>query len=103
MTNNTTRVWIDYRIYSLRRFTAATQVTIKMSTLALVVSRIRLTELHCADVSLRELTHALIPETDWRRLTPKADGRGLTRALCCLPYITLGPHDGKPGRPTVGC
>jgi hypothetical protein len=53
VTNNTTRVRIGYRIYSLWRFTAATQATITMSTLALLASQIPLTELHCADVSLR--------------------------------------------------
>jgi hypothetical protein len=35
---------------------AATQVTITETTIALVASRIPLTELHCADVSLRGLT-----------------------------------------------
>jgi hypothetical protein len=35
---NDTRVRIGYRIYSLWRFTAATQVTITMSTIALVAS-----------------------------------------------------------------
>jgi hypothetical protein len=63
-------------------------VTITETTIALVASRIPLTELHCADVSLRGLTHTLIPETDWRRLTPKADGRRLT--LCIVfPSLTL--------------
>jgi hypothetical protein len=36
--------------------TAAIQVTITETTIALVASRIALTELHCADVSLRGLT-----------------------------------------------
>jgi hypothetical protein len=36
VTNNKMSVRIGYRIYSLRRFTAATQVTITMSTIALV-------------------------------------------------------------------
>jgi hypothetical protein len=57
--------------------TTATQVIITMSTIALVAPWIPLTELYCADVSLRGLTHALIPETDWHRLTPKADRRRL--------------------------
>jgi hypothetical protein len=110
VTNNSARVRIGYRIYSLWRFAAATQVAISANTLALVASQIMLMELHCADVSLRghcdncilltpatnwrRLTHALIPETDWCRLT---------RALRCLPYITLGRPDRKLGRPTVGC
>jgi hypothetical protein len=119
--NNCTWIRIGYRIYSLWRLQLH-MVTITVSTTALVASRIPLTELHCADVSLRVLTHALTPktnwrrlipktdwrrltsETDWRRLTPKADGRGLTNsALCCLLYITLGRPDRKPGLPTVGC
>jgi hypothetical protein len=56
VTNNTTRVRIGYRIYSLWRVTAATQVTITVITIALVASQIQLTELYCADVSLRRLT-----------------------------------------------
>jgi hypothetical protein len=56
VTNNTTRVRIGYRIYSLWRFTAATQVTITMNTIALSASQIPLTELHWTDVSLRGLT-----------------------------------------------
>jgi hypothetical protein len=47
VTYNSTRVRIGYRIYSLRRFTAATQVTITMITLALLAS-------HC-EGSLRGL------------------------------------------------
>jgi hypothetical protein len=78
-------------------------VTIIANTLALVASQSLLMELHCAHVSLRGLTHALILETDWRRLTPKTNWRRLTRVLCCLPYTTLGQPDRKPGRPTVGC
>jgi hypothetical protein len=35
-------------------------------------------------------------KTNWRRLR-------LTRALCCLPYITLGRPVRKPGGHTVGC
>jgi hypothetical protein len=62
------------------------QRTITRITIALVASRIPLTELHCAIVSLRGLTHALIPETDWRRLTPKADGRGL-KLISLLPSL----------------
>jgi hypothetical protein len=72
VTNNTMKVRIGYRIHSLWRLQLQ-MVTITMSTRALVASRISLTELHCADVSLRGLTHALIPEPDWRRLIPKAD------------------------------
>jgi hypothetical protein len=59
VTNNTTRVRIGYRIYSLWRLqlqTAATQVTITVYTKALLASQIPLTELYCADVSLRGLT-----------------------------------------------
>jgi hypothetical protein len=48
VTNNTTRVRIGYRIYSLWRFTAATQITITVSTIALVASHF--------DDSLRALT-----------------------------------------------
>jgi hypothetical protein len=48
VTNNTTRVRNVYRIYSLWRFTAATQLTITVSTIALVASR--------CDDSLRALT-----------------------------------------------
>jgi hypothetical protein len=56
VTNNSTRVRIGYRIYSLWRFTAATKVTITMNTIALVASQIALTELYCTDVSLPGLT-----------------------------------------------
>jgi hypothetical protein len=38
VTDNTTRVRIGYEIYSLWRFPDATQVTITMSTIALVDS-----------------------------------------------------------------
>jgi hypothetical protein len=55
VTNNTTRVRIGYRIYSLWRFTAA-HITITVNTIALVASWIPLTELHCPDVSLRGLS-----------------------------------------------
>jgi hypothetical protein len=48
VTNNTTRVRIGYRIYSLWRFTAA-QITIMVNDLALVASWILLSELHCTD------------------------------------------------------
>jgi hypothetical protein len=54
-----------------------------MITLALVASQIPLTEMRCADVSLRRLT-ASASEADWRRLTPKADGRGLTSFMSSL-------------------
>jgi hypothetical protein len=53
VTNNSTWVRIEYRIYSLWRFTAAIQVTIPANTLALSASLIPLTELHCTDISLR--------------------------------------------------
>jgi hypothetical protein len=92
VTNNSTWIRIGYRIYSL----CYTQVTILLNTLALVASWILLSELHCTDVSLRLLT-----DEDW--LTPKPDRRRLTRALCCLPRITLGRPNRKPGRSTVGC
>jgi hypothetical protein len=55
VTNNSTRVRTGYRIYSLWRFTAA-HIKITVSTIALVASRIPLTELHCTGVSLRGLT-----------------------------------------------
>jgi hypothetical protein len=94
VTNNTTRVRIGYRIYSLWRFTAAhITVTENILTLALAASIT-----HCEHWTL------LLPETNWRRLTSKADGRGLTNsALCCLLYITRGRSDRKPGLPTIGC
>jgi hypothetical protein len=50
--------------------TAATQVTITMSIIALVASQIPLTELHCADVSLRGLTD----EDSLRRPTDSDSG-----------------------------
>jgi hypothetical protein len=54
--NSTTRVRIGYRIYSLRRFTAAhITITENILTPAPVASRVPLTELYCADVSLRGL------------------------------------------------
>jgi hypothetical protein len=59
VTNNSTRVRIGYRIYSLWRLkleTATTQITIIMNTLALSAFQIPLTELHCTNVSLRGLT-----------------------------------------------
>jgi hypothetical protein len=55
VTNNSTRVRIGYRIYSLWRFTAA-HITITVNSIALVAPWIPLTELYCTDVSLRELT-----------------------------------------------
>jgi hypothetical protein len=60
VTNNSTRVRIGCRIYSLWTFTAATQITITANTLALVASPILLMELHCADVSLRGLTASTV-------------------------------------------
>jgi hypothetical protein len=83
VTNNTTRVRIGYRIYSLWRFTAATQDTIEMSTLALLASWILLTELHCTDVSLRGLT----AKTDF--------GGRLTLLSVVVHYLTLGRPDRK--------
>jgi hypothetical protein len=57
VTNNSTRVRIGYRIYSLWRFTAAhITITENILTLVLVAPWIPLMELHCADVSLRGLT-----------------------------------------------
>jgi hypothetical protein len=110
VTNNTTKVRIGYRMYSLWRLQLQ-MVTITETAIALAASRISLMELHCTDVSMR--THwwrlnsetdwrgltsetdwrrllssgsgdwlTLIPETNWRRLTLKADGRGLT--LCIV-------------------
>jgi hypothetical protein len=55
VTNNSTWIRIGYRIYSLWRFTAA-HITITVNTIALVASWISLTELYCADVSLRGLS-----------------------------------------------
>jgi hypothetical protein len=57
VTNNTMRVRIGYRIYSLCRLQLQ-QITIteNILTLALVASWIPMMELHCADVSLRGLT-----------------------------------------------
>jgi hypothetical protein len=88
VTNISTRVRIGCRIYSLWRFTTATQVTITMISLALLASQIPLTELHWTEVSLWELIASasggwltLILETDWRRVTSEADGRGLTNSL----------------------
>jgi hypothetical protein len=74
-----------------------------MSTIALVASRIPPTELHSADVSLRGLTHALIPEIDSPRLNSEADWRRLTHSVYYLPFITLGRPDRKLGFPTTGC
>jgi hypothetical protein len=56
VTNNSTRVRIGYRIYALWRFTPSTQVTVTVNTIALSASQIPLSELYCADVSLRGLT-----------------------------------------------
>jgi hypothetical protein len=44
-------IQIGYRIYSLWRFTDA-HITIIMNTIALIASRVPLTEMYCADVSL---------------------------------------------------
>jgi hypothetical protein len=54
VTDNTTRVRIRYRIYSLWRYTAA-HITIIETTIALVAPWIPLTELHCAEVSIQGL------------------------------------------------
>jgi hypothetical protein len=54
VTNNNTWVRIGYRIYSLWRSTTA-HITIIMNTIALIASRVPLTELYCADVSLEGL------------------------------------------------
>jgi hypothetical protein len=68
VTDNTTGVRIGCRIYSLRRSTATTQITIMVNTVALVASGIVLSELHCTDVSLRRVTDEdlplLLPETN---------------------------------------
>jgi hypothetical protein len=126
VTNNSTRVRIGYRIYSLWRLqlqAAATQVTITMITIALVASRIPLTELHLADVSLRGLTDEdwlrrptdslwflRLTDEDWlthseadrRRQIPKADGRGMTISVYCLPFFNAASNNGNTGPPTVG-
>jgi hypothetical protein len=91
VTNNTTKVWIGYRIYSLWRFRAATHVTIAMTALALLASRILLSELHCTDVSLRGLTPSA-SEADWCRLT-----------LCIVfPCQHRAGNNKNTGLPTVG-
>jgi hypothetical protein len=111
VTNNTTRVWIGYRIYSLWRLELqqVTQLQWTLNTRSFTnpadgtALHWRLTS-RTALVWLRRLTDALIPETqlthsgsrDWLTKTK-------TRALCCLLYITLGRPDRKPGLPTVGC
>jgi hypothetical protein len=74
VTNNSMWIPIGYRIYSFWRFTATTQITIMMNTLAFEASWILLSELHCTDVSLRQHT-----DEDW--LTPKADRRRLTLSI----------------------
>jgi hypothetical protein len=64
------------------------QVTLTETTIALVASRISLTELHCADVSLRTLTAS----TDWlQRLTYSSRTELTTHTLwlrrltnCCV-------------------
>jgi hypothetical protein len=57
VTNNSTWVRIGYRIYSLWRFTAAhITITENILTLALVATLILLSELHCTDISLQQLT-----------------------------------------------
>jgi hypothetical protein len=65
-------------------------VTENILTLALVASHF--------DDSLRALTS----EANRRRLTPKADGRGLTLFIA-FPFLALARPDRKPARPTVGC
>jgi hypothetical protein len=51
VTNNSTRIRIGYRIYSLWRFTAAhITITENILKLALVASWILLSELHCIDL-----------------------------------------------------
>jgi hypothetical protein len=54
VTNETTKVRIGYRIYWLWRLQLQ-MVTITETTIALAASWIEVTELHCADVSLRGL------------------------------------------------
>jgi hypothetical protein len=80
VTNNTTRVRIGYRIYSLWRFAATTQITIMVWIL--------LSELHCTDVSLRRLT-----DEDWLLLLPETNRRRLTS----------GPTHQRPRNPGYHC
>jgi hypothetical protein len=97
VTNNTTRIRIGYRIYSLWRFiTAHITITENILTLALVASWILLSEQHCTDsltptTNWRILAHALIPETDWRKLT----------GVYCLPFLNAASKNGNTGPPTV--
>jgi hypothetical protein len=63
VTDNSTRVRIGYRIYSLRRLqlhmVTLLQVTVTETTITLVASQIPLTELHCADDSLQGLSSGI--------------------------------------------
>jgi hypothetical protein len=89
VTNNSTRVRIGYLIYTLWRFTAATGYNYS-EHLALVATWIPLTELHCADVSLRGLI--------------SSDSRGWltkTNSVYCLPFSTLCWLNGNTGLPSV--
>jgi hypothetical protein len=64
VTNNNTWVRIGYRIYSLWKFQLQ-QITIimnTMNTIALIASRVPLTELYCADVSLEGLISSAADE-----------------------------------------
>jgi hypothetical protein len=107
VTNNSTWIRIGYRIYSLRRFTAATQVTITVNTKALVASQIPLTKLYCTDVSLRRLNWTVA--THW--LTHSGSGDSLTSdSLVEDSLISLLPslYNTRPAQmentlPTVGC
>jgi hypothetical protein len=78
VTDNMTKIRFGYRIYSLWRFRAATQVTITVSTIALVASHF--------DDSVRALISS-DSEADWRRLTSETDWRGLTpKANGCIVF-----------------
>jgi hypothetical protein len=88
VTNNSTRVRIGYRIYSLWRFTAAADYNYNdhysTGSFSDPTDETALRWRFTSRTHWRRLTSA----TDWRRLTPKADGRGLT--LCIVfPSLTL--------------
>jgi hypothetical protein len=115
VTNNSTRVRIGYRIYSLRRFTAAhITITENILTLPLVASLILQSELHCtlsltrtnsedqlACIVFPSLTLPATMETFAFQLlvTVQHNSRKHWPSYCWLP---CNATVGNSGHPTVG-
>jgi hypothetical protein len=102
VTNNSTRVRIGYRIYSLW-WLQLQQITIteNILTLALVASITHWR--NCSALTSHFV--GWLPSTDWRRRLTKTNFEGRrTRinSVYCLPFLNTASNNGNTGPPTVG-